>query len=154
MYNFVDTVKNLQVSWLLYGLFFSKRLRDFQTITTVYSANFHFKCSEIKFHMPHMPEKVVNINFLFWFPSYFNGTRFHNNYRDGGRIFYFCDEKSVDLVRVASFRSDFLQNPYFNNQFSQGLTSGENESDRKKEPEILRQSNSSKILRSSASLTN
>ena len=24
-----------------------------------------------------------------------------------------CDEKSVQLVRVASFRSDFLQNPYF-----------------------------------------
>ena len=25
----------------------------------------------------------------------------------------FCEEKSVQLVRVASFRSDFLQNPYF-----------------------------------------
>ena len=25
----------------------------------------------------------------------------------------FCDEKSVQLVRVVSFRSDFLQNPYF-----------------------------------------
>ena len=25
----------------------------------------------------------------------------------------FCDEKSVQLVRVASFQSDFLQNPYF-----------------------------------------
>ena len=25
----------------------------------------------------------------------------------------FCDEKSVQLVRGASFRSDFLQNPYF-----------------------------------------
>ena len=27
----------------------------------------------------------------------------------------FCDEKSVQLVRHASFRSDFLQNPYFSN---------------------------------------
>ena len=26
----------------------------------------------------------------------------------------FCDEKSVQLVRVASSRSNFLQNPYFN----------------------------------------
>ena len=26
---------------------------------------------------------------------------------------HFCDEKSVQLVRGASFRSDFLQNPYF-----------------------------------------
>jgi len=26
----------------------------------------------------------------------------------------FCDEKSVQLVRGASFRNDFLQNPYFN----------------------------------------
>ena len=25
----------------------------------------------------------------------------------------FCDEKSVQLFRVAFFRSDFLQNPYF-----------------------------------------
>ena len=25
----------------------------------------------------------------------------------------FCEEKSVQLVRVAFFRSDFLQNPYF-----------------------------------------
>ena len=25
----------------------------------------------------------------------------------------FCDEKNVQLVRVASYRSDFLQNPYF-----------------------------------------
>ena len=27
----------------------------------------------------------------------------------------FCEEKSVQLVRVAFFRSDFLQNQYFNN---------------------------------------
>ena len=27
--------------------------------------------------------------------------------------FSFCDEKSVQLVRGASFQSDFLQNPYF-----------------------------------------
>ena len=27
----------------------------------------------------------------------------------------FCEEKSVQLVRVAFFRSDFLQNPYFSN---------------------------------------
>ena len=26
----------------------------------------------------------------------------------------FCEEKSVQLVRVAFFRSDFLQNPYLN----------------------------------------
>ena len=25
----------------------------------------------------------------------------------------FCEEKSVQLFRVAFFRSDFLQNPYF-----------------------------------------
>ena len=25
----------------------------------------------------------------------------------------FCEEKSVQLVRVAFFRSDFLQNPYY-----------------------------------------
>ena len=30
----------------------------------------------------------------------------------------FCDEKSVLLVRGASFRSDFLQNPYFPAYFS------------------------------------
>ena len=28
----------------------------------------------------------------------------------------FCEEKSVQLVRVAFFRSDFLQNKYFKNQ--------------------------------------
>ena len=30
----------------------------------------------------------------------------------------FCEEKSVQLVRVAFFRSDFLQNPYFSKQNS------------------------------------
>ena len=25
----------------------------------------------------------------------------------------YCEEKSVQLVKVAFFRSDFLQNPYF-----------------------------------------
>ena len=29
----------------------------------------------------------------------------------------FCDEKSVELVRVASFQSDFLQNPYYRIDF-------------------------------------
>ena len=29
----------------------------------------------------------------------------------------FCDEKSVQLFRVAFFRSDFLQNPYFSSRF-------------------------------------
>ena len=28
----------------------------------------------------------------------------------------FCEEKSVQLVRVAFYRSDFLQNPYFKGQ--------------------------------------
>ena len=28
----------------------------------------------------------------------------------------FCEEKSVQLVRLAFFRSDFLQNPYFSNK--------------------------------------
>ena len=32
-----------------------------------------------------------------------------------------CEEKSVQLFRVAFFRSDFLQNPYFSN-----VTSTEN----------------------------
>ena len=30
----------------------------------------------------------------------------------------FCEEKSVQLVRVAFFRSDFLQNPYFSSYTS------------------------------------
>ena len=30
----------------------------------------------------------------------------------------FCDEKNVQLVRVASFRGDFLQNQYFNSSLS------------------------------------
>ena len=31
----------------------------------------------------------------------------------------FCEEKSVQLVRLAFFRSDFLQNPYFSEQIFQ-----------------------------------
>ena len=31
----------------------------------------------------------------------------------GTCILPFCEEKSVQLVRVAFFRSDFLQNPYY-----------------------------------------
>ena len=30
----------------------------------------------------------------------------------------FCEEKSVQLFRVAFFRSDFLQNPYFSTHFA------------------------------------
>ena len=29
------------------------------------------------------------------------------------QLWSFCEEKTVQLVRVAFFRSDFLQNPYF-----------------------------------------
>ena len=35
----------------------------------------------------------------------------------------FCDEKSVQLVRVASFRSDFLQNPYFSHRVNESVGS-------------------------------
>ena len=38
----------------------------------------------------------------------------------------FCEEKSVQLVRVAFFRSDFLQNSYFRTIHSNSAVKGQN----------------------------
>ena len=40
----------------------------------------------------------------------------------------FCDEKRVQLVRGASFRSDFLQNPYFKFTFQNWMLNSKNKS--------------------------